>query len=74
MSDGYVTFKCDDCGHAIAIDESNPPKDDDIYKCPGCGRELGRYAEVKDALVGLAKAEVERVTEAILGKKPTWNG
>ncbi|TIW71518.1 MAG: hypothetical protein E5V56_00230 [Mesorhizobium sp.] len=54
----------------LAIDENNPPKDDDIFKGNGCGRELGRYAEVKEALVKLAKAAVDRIVEAAFGKKP----
>ncbi|AZO70993.1 MAG: hypothetical protein E5V92_13615 [Mesorhizobium sp.] len=74
MSSDQITFKCNDCGHAVSIDESNPPKDDDILKCFGCGREFGRYAQVKEALIELAKAEIDKMVENTFGTgvKPTW--
>ena len=72
MSSDKITFKCTACEHPVSIDDDNPPGDNDMLKCFGCGIELGRYAELKGKLIELAKAEVDRVTKEYFGKGVTW--
>jgi hypothetical protein len=50
-------LKCSSCGIALVIDEDNPPRDDDILCCRGCGKDFGSYLRVKEAALILAKAE-----------------
>ncbi|MDE2184806.1 MAG: hypothetical protein KGJ78_17470 [Alphaproteobacteria bacterium] len=72
MAEDRITFKCTDCGHAVVIDQSKPPKDDDILKCFGCGREFGPYKTVKAAMIKAGKSEIEKMVFKAFGKKPVW--
>jgi hypothetical protein len=67
-----ITFKCNKCGFPVSIDKPNPPNDDDILSClgPGCGHKFGTYAEVKEAMIEMAKAELNRMIEEKLGGIP----
>ena len=56
-------FKCSSCEHALVIDNDNPPDDDDILCCQGCGKEFGSYAKIKEAALVLATAEFDSVIE-----------
>ena len=68
-----IKFSCKTCGETVAVEtDGNPPDDEDIIRCLGCGREFGTYAEVREGMRALAKAEIDRVTEKHLGVKPTW--
>ncbi len=67
-----LTFKCEACQADITIDEANPPNDDDMYCCPGCGREIATYGALKVALVDAAKTHVDKMFNDRFGKKPTW--
>lgn len=67
-----ITFKCLDCGHAVMIDNDNPPNDEDVISCRGCGRKFGSYAQVREAMVAQGKAAVDELVMSKLGRKPTW--
>lgn len=71
-----ITFNCADCGHIVSIEKGNPPNDDNILSCFGCGREFGPYRTVKAAMIESAKAEIDKLTERTFGKgiKPKWRG
>ena len=56
-----TTFKCSSCEQPLTINRDNPPNDDDIVPCQGCGKEFGTYAKVKDAQLVLARAEFDSV-------------
>lgn len=71
MSD-QITFKCKNCGHAVSIDKDNPPKDEDILSCFGCGQEFGTFSAVKSAMKSAAKAEIDKLIRSKFGKSPTW--
>jgi hypothetical protein len=67
-----ITFKCNKCGYPVSIDKANPPNDDDILSCfgPGCGHKFGTYAEVKEGMLALAKAELNKMLEDTLRDIP----
>lgn len=67
---GTFTFECDKCGTALAIDEANPPKDDDAITCGGCGQHFGFYGPLKERLVSEAEAEGRKWFDEALGGKP----
>jgi hypothetical protein len=71
-SSDRVTFKCNQCGHTVSIDEGNPPSDDDILSCLGCGHQFGIYAKVKEAMVAAAKGVINKIVSRTFGKPPTW--
>ncbi|UJW87924.1 hypothetical protein [Devosia sp. SL43] len=52
-----ITFACDKCGNTLAIDETNPPKDDDAVTCGGCGQHFGFYGLFKERLKDEAEAK-----------------
>lgn len=68
----HISFKCAECGSNDFIFPNKPPKDDDIIKCAGCQRDIGRYDVIQKALTDAAKAEIEKITTKTLGIKPTW--
>jgi transcription elongation factor Elf1 len=41
-----ITFKCPDCGPTKLV-LSDGHADDSIASCGGCGREFGKWADVK---------------------------
>lgn len=57
----FISFECDLCGSPIIIDGDNPPQDDDILSCQGCGRDFGPYGKVKDAIIEMARAELDEM-------------
>jgi hypothetical protein len=68
-----ISFACTQCGSNDFIWPNQPPKDDDIIVCNGCKREIGRFDAIKAATMEAAKAEVDKITANIFGKKPTWS-
>ena len=72
--DGQITFKCNQCNFPVSIDKSNPPNDSDIIICrgEGCGYKFGSYAKVKEAMIFMAKREIDNMIDDALGTKPTW--
>lgn len=69
-----ITFACLDCGSTEFVFPNDPPQDDDIISCNGCGKEIGRYADIQEATIEAGKAEVDKWVEDAFGKgvKPTW--
>jgi hypothetical protein len=57
-----ITFKCVKCDQTLAIDESNPPNDSDIFACT-CGHQFGTYAEVKEAMIELGKKSLDKMID-----------
>lgn len=72
MSRDSISFACAECGSDKFVLPNNPPKDDDVIACAGCGRELGRYADVRTAAISAGKTEVDKIVMNIFGKTPTW--
>lgn len=60
---GRITVKCADCGQAVMIDDENPPKDDDVISCLGCGRTFGTYAQVREAVTAMGEEELDRMID-----------
>jgi hypothetical protein len=52
---------------------NQPPNDEDIINCNGCKREIGRYDMIRTASIAAAKAEVDKMTTKVFGKKPIWS-
>ena len=67
-SSDRITFNCTSCGHPVVIDKDNPPNDDDILSCHGCGKEFGPYAKVDEAAIAMAKAKLNKLVEDTLGE------
>jgi hypothetical protein len=67
-----ILFKCAECGSKDFVLPNQPPNDDDIIKCSGCDKIIGRYAVIKEAATEAAKAEVDKMLVERFGKKPTW--
>ncbi|MFA3920217.1 hypothetical protein [Ruegeria hyattellae] len=65
-----ITFQCTECGHPVGMSELNPPKDDEVISCHGCGHEFGTYGEVKGAVIEMARDEIDTVIEQTFGKRP----
>ena len=59
MTQDTISFKCNKCG---SKDFNIPadPQPDDMVSCAKCGVEIGRYADVQETLLKLAKEEVEK--------------
>jgi DNA-directed RNA polymerase subunit RPC12/RpoP len=72
MAEDSISFSCTECGSDVFVYPNKPPKDDDIIKCAGCAREIGRYDVIRAAAIKAGKAEVDKITMNIFGKKPTW--
>jgi hypothetical protein len=68
-----ITFKCSSCEHPLVIETDNPPNDEDIICCRGCGKEFGSYAKVKEAALVLAEAEFDSLIEEKLEDLPFIN-
>lgn len=60
--DNRITFKCAKCGTALTVSKANPPNDDDIISCRGCGHVFGPYADVREAIIKAGKEEVAKLT------------
>ena len=69
MSD-RITFKCIDCGSPVTVDDANPPKDDDILSCCGCGRTFGTYAQIREAMIEEGKKVVDKMIDD--ANLPSW--
>lgn len=54
---GELKATCGKCGTVLAIDEANPPKDDDVITCGKCGELFGFYALLRDRIEAEAKVE-----------------
>lgn len=63
-----IAFRCEACGTTLGIDESNPPGDGDMYSCNGCGREIGKFGDVKAAMIQAAKDELDKIVSDAFGK------
>lgn len=73
MAEDSITFNCTECGAPLTINDDNPPADDDVYRCPGCGREIGKFGEMKEAMHQAAKDHLDKMIEDRFGKKPDWS-
>jgi hypothetical protein len=71
-NEDQMLFSCVECGSKDFIYPNQPPKDDDIIKCAGCQREIGRFDVIREAIISAGKAEIDKMTVKTLGKKPTW--
>jgi hypothetical protein len=60
-SEERITFKCTQCGSTKFVFPNQPPRDDDIIKCGGCKREIGRYDDIRAATIKAGKAEVDKL-------------
>jgi hypothetical protein len=67
-----INFACAECGSTEFSYPNDPPKDDDVIKCAGCQRDIGRYDAVRDACVAAAKTEADKLMLKAFGKKPHW--
>lgn len=67
-----ITFKCVECGSKDFVFPNQPPKDDDIIKCAGCDRTIGRYDEIREAAITAGKDEMDKIIKGAFGKKPKW--
>lgn len=72
MSKDQFTFKCTTCDATLTMDESNPPDDDADFSCSGCGRVIGKWSVVRQALIDASKAKVDAMFKDAFGVKPTW--
>ena len=64
-----ITFACSTCDTIITIDRNNPPNDEDILSCTGCGYEFGTFAVVKKAMMQTGKSVVNKIIRKHLGKR-----
>lgn len=69
---GQVEFRCSDCGSEMFVLPNDPPKDDDIISCAGCGKVIGRYDVVRAAAIKAGKTEFDKIIKNVFGKKPDW--
>ena len=69
-----VTFSCTACGGSLFSGVGEGAKPDDQVACAGCGRVIGTFAEVQQAVTEAAKAEMEKALSKAFGKpiKPDW--
>lgn len=67
MSD-RITFKCDACEQPVVIDETNPPKAEDIITCIKCGRVFGRFDAVQAAIIEAGKATLDNMLKDTVEK------
>jgi DNA-directed RNA polymerase subunit RPC12/RpoP len=49
-----ITFNCAKCGEPV-VAKGNPPNDEDIISCTGCGHVFGPYAKVREAMLKAGK-------------------
>ncbi|CAL8972750.1 hypothetical protein RHODGE_RHODGE_00996 [Rhodoplanes serenus] len=70
MTVDRLTFHCVDCKHPVVVDGDNPPNDDDILVCQGCGRAFGTYAGVKQAMIEAGKREINEMVDKL--DLPPW--
>lgn len=52
-----VTFTCQECGGTV-LNLPDDYTDDSIAECKDCGAEFGRWGDIKDKAMGLAKDRV----------------
>lgn len=65
-----ISFKCHVCGNTEFIFPHQPPRDDDIIRCAGCKKALGRYFEIVAATKRPDK--VDEIVKNTFGKKADW--
>lgn len=63
-----ISFSCVQCGSKDFIFPNQPPNDDDIISCNGCKREIGSYADIREATTKAAKAEMDKMVSNAFGK------
>ncbi|MEQ9146382.1 MAG: hypothetical protein RLO08_18685 [Parvibaculaceae bacterium] len=68
MSEDRIIFNCSKCGSEKFSFPNDPPKDDDIIACAGCGNVVGKYADVRAAAMDAAKTEVGKIVSDVFGK------
>jgi len=68
-----ISFKCSACGSTEFVFPNQPPKDDDIIRCAGCQKAIGRYDEIVAATTKAAKDKVDEIVKNTFGKKPDWS-
>jgi transcription elongation factor Elf1 len=66
-----ATFTCPKCG-PTSLHLPDEYTDDSIASCNICGQEFGRYGDIKEKVIDMAKAEVDKIVESALGAKPKW--
>lgn len=52
-----VSASCGDCGAAIQAAEDTP--DDQVIVCGECGTEVGRYGDIRQAMIDKGRSEIE---------------
>ena len=71
MSDDPIPVKCAECG-SVEFEYPKNPADEDVVRCAGCHRVVGKYADVKEGISKIGKDFVSKIIEDSLGAKPTW--
>lgn len=69
MSVDRVNIHCTVCGSEQFKLPNKPPLDDDIIECGGCGKTIGRYADIREAATNQMKSELEGLMSKAF-KKP----
>jgi hypothetical protein len=49
--DAVATIECQACYEADIVELPNNPTDDSIARCRACGTDLGRWGDMKEAVV-----------------------
>ncbi len=65
-------LSCTKCDANLTIDETNPPNDDEIYFCPSCGVEIGRFGAIRKAAIEEAKRQANVLARKGFGKEIRW--
>ena len=68
MAEGRVSATCSECGSETFSLPNNPPHDDDVVTCAGCGTVVGKYGDIQKALMDAGKAEVSKIISNTFGK------
>lgn len=63
-----ITFRCQVCDATLAVDSANPPAEDEMLHCNGCGRAIAKFGEVKRALIQAGKDHLEKLVGDAFGK------
>lgn len=57
-----VTFSCKSCGaDPTVLELPDDHTDDSIAKCKKCGVEMGRFGDIKEKAMEVAKSEVSNM-------------
>lgn len=65
-----ILFSCTTCGSKEFAGQSDPPKDDDVISCAGCGREIGTYAVIREAMIEEGKKVLNKMIDD--ANLPPW--